>query len=172
MGSLFLSLSFFFQFYTKNSKYVYLIEEPFSKIHTPKVEPTDTIEEIKREVEARYEIPTEDQQLICGVMILTDHHTLQDCGLEGNSLLRLQTDTSAELSIRFITGDPVTLSANIGGTMETVKNKVLFRLGLGPSIKIPFVFNGIQLKDSYKLSEYNVIHDNATIICPLYPQKT
>lgn len=143
--------------------YIY-IEHPSFKIHTFKVEPTDTISKVK-EIKSKFKYPVDDQKLVCGGRTLKDHHPLEDSNLQEDSLLQLCTNISIKLSVKFVTGDPLSFTVGLSDTIKTVKDEVLDRFGV-ESTTAPLVYNGLQLKRSYRLSEYN-IQDGAVFFYPL-----
>lgn len=104
------------------------VTTPDGKSIPMKVEPTDTIEDVKRRVADQEGIPIKDQRLVHkGVPLEDDTKTLEDCGIQHGDVLPLKP---MHIQVKAPDGKVVTLPIVPSDTVEDVKDKIRDSLGI------------------------------------------
>ena len=102
------------------------------KTITLEVDPSNTIVDVKRYIQAREGIPPEQQRLLNINEELEDEQTLNDCNIkQGDALLLVHgLRKSMSIFIKTMTGKLITLEVGAGDTIETVKAKIQDKEGI------------------------------------------
>jgi hypothetical protein len=98
------------------------------KVHTLLCEPTDTIDDIKKQIEKKTKTPKADQRLSHkGTPLDKNSKTLNDCNIVNNDLLEL---SPMEIKVRAPNGDICKLECNPQDPIEDIKDRVAKQLGI------------------------------------------
>jgi len=126
----------------------------------------DTIEKVKKKIQDKEGIPSEQQALIYSGLSLDDKKTLAYYNIENQSILYLifkksKTNKAIQIFIRLLNKKTVTLDVGKLDTIEKVKKKIQDKEGI-PSDQQSLLFAGKELEDNKTLYDYN-IDDKLTI---------
>lgn len=150
-----------------------LMLEPMSiNVRTPegrkiklKVDPDDTVEDIKKKVEEKLEIPVPDQTLLFKDTELDDPTTLNENGIRHGDTLDLQP--AMKIHVKHWDGTTITLDVKPEDTLDSVKSTVNEKMGI-PNKQQRLMFDGKPLrKDSKTLEEYKIKDQDTLILEPM-----
>ena len=98
------------------------------------VEPIDSIEKVKTEIQDKVGIPPSCQRLIFAGKTLEDGHILHDCGVRMASTLQLvvQLGVGWQVSVKTEAGKSFILEVESSDGIEEIKAKILARVGIPP----------------------------------------
>jgi len=141
------------------------VREPYrNKKHVLRVEPTDTIDEIKDRVEDKTGIPKKDQVLTFdGRPLDNDRKTLDEYGIQHQDTLDLEP---MEIKVRTPDGRVVDLIVDPEDTIDDVKKQVKKKLGIPPEHQRP-TFNGKPLPDNSTLEDNGIHHGDVIDLQPM-----
>ena len=127
------------------------------KTLTLDVEPSNTIEEVKTQIENKEGIPPRVQRLVFGGKEMADGHTLSDYNVTKEATLHLvmRLRGGMQIFVRALNGKTLTLDVEPSNTIEEVKTQIENKEGIPPRVQ-RLVFGGKEMTDGHTVSDYNV----------------
>ena len=131
------------------------------KIISLKVEASNTIEHVKEKIEAKEDIPCDQQVLMINpgqrYEILKDDCKLSDCGCHSKSTpFQLILRLGMLIYIKTLTGKTFTLKVKCSDSIQDVKEMIHDEEGIRPSEQRLILYSGKQLEDGRTLSYYDI----------------
>jgi ubiquitin C len=127
------------------------------------VDPEDTIDDVKKQVEKKLGIPPEDQRPAFNDKPLPDKSTLDDNGIKHGDVIDLQP---MEIKVRAPDGRTVDLVVKPEDTIPDIKKQVKKKLGIPPKSQRP-TFKNKPLPDDSTLKDNGIKHGDVIDLQPM-----
>jgi len=130
-----------------------------------KVDPNDTVEDVKKKVEEKLEIPVPEQTLFFNDDELDDPTTLDENGIKDGDTLNLQP--AMKIHVKHWNGTTTTLDVKPDDTIDDIKTTVEEKLEI-PKEQQRLTFEGKPLRKNKKtLEEYKIKNQDTLILEPM-----
>jgi len=130
---------------------------------TVDVNADDTIDAVKRKIQAKENLPAVDQRLVYAGKSLDDQRTLSDYNVQDSATMHLllRLKGGMQVFVKTLQGQTFTVDVDAGDTVGVLKRKVQAMATL-PECEQRMIYSGEQLDEHRTLVDYK-IPDSATL---------
>ena len=139
------------------------VRAPDGRVVDLMVDPEDTIDDVKKQVQKKLGIPPKDQRPTFDGKPLPDNSTLEDNDIQNGDVIDLQPMI---IKVRAPDGRTCDLNVNPADTIPKIKKQVKKQLGIPAKDQRP-TFNGIPLPDNSTLEENDIHHGDVIDLQPM-----
>ena len=139
-----------------NETIIIFVKHFNGKIASYEINLTDTINDLKKRIQEKYNLEYSRQELYFNNEILNNMKTLADYNIKNESILILlyeEVDDKINVFINFENKPPMSLLVSINNSVGDIKNKILMRKGKYYDV---LRFSGFIMKNDRTLAEHNV----------------
>ena len=140
---------------------------PFGETLALDVKSIETIEDVKKKIQIKVEIPSEEQIITAAGKVLQDNRTLFYHNIQMYNEIYVDVLRISPMTIfaKMLIGKTIPLEVKSNETVKDVKKKIEITEGI-PSEQQALVFAGKELKDARKLSYYNLEKETRVHLIP------
>ena len=131
--------------------------------YTVRVDKTDTIEKLKKEIELTTGIASCHQRLTFQNKSLDNHVTIKECGIEKGSTVSIFSRyyRGNQLFVKSLNGQDILLNVDLTDQVEEIKSIIESKEGIPKDHQL-LIYGGKQLTNGHSLNEYS-LQNNSTI---------
>ena len=148
------------------------IRTPYGKMHTIDVEPEMTIAEIKKRIEAKYQIPIAKMDILFKGSSLKDEITIDEAKIKQEDILNIVKPLEKEgegitLLVKTDFGKIFSMTFNPSDIIEGVKKKICDKLGVSPK-SMRIFHRGQRLEDCCAIIKTSIKEGDTIFLVNVY----
>ena len=133
---------------------------------TLEVQPNDTVESLKKQINSTFGIPVKYQRLFLASKELEDGKSLLQSNIENGCTVNVgYSEATFSLFVKIYTGETIQIEAASTDRIEEIKMKVQHTVGT-PAIFQSLVFAGHDMEDNRTLGDFNVQKESVLHMVP------
>ncbi len=135
------------------------------KAITIEIESSDTIRNLKKQIEAKEGVCPDQQIIVYSGQQLEDYKTLADYSIEKEATVRFFSKIlgGMQIYVRSLTGRLLTLQVEPNALVRTVKSAIEAQEGI-PADDQRLIWGGKDLEDGRTLAEYNILREANLVV--------